>query len=270
MSRTAIAAGIRRLYHYEKFNSAYLVDVLVGQRVHCADPAALNDPWDCRPWFDDEALDNPNAVDELINWFFSFQPTSPVSEEQVRATQEEIRTNPEYRRQILDRFSKDFLKVIPDRWKLYCLTPVPDSTLMWSHYAENHTGICLEFALDNAVFGSAQEVTYLASYPKWTPHSLMTGDGPHVLLTKSDDWQYEREYRVIGLGEGIARPYKGHPLMLSGNFLGLPAGALQAVIVGCEAGYETIKALVSAVAPSLKVKRAVRARTRYRLEIVEG
>jgi hypothetical protein len=98
----------------------------------------------------------------------------------------------------------------------------------------------------------------------------MTGDGPHVLLTKSDDWQYEREYRVIGLGEGIARPYKGHPLMLSGNFLGLPAGALQAVIVGCEAGYETIKALVSAVAPSLKVKRAVRARTRYRLEIVEG
>jgi hypothetical protein len=70
MPGTARAAGIKRLYHYERFNPEYLADALTKQRVHCSDPANLNDPWDCRPWFDDDALDDPKAVDELIKWFF--------------------------------------------------------------------------------------------------------------------------------------------------------------------------------------------------------
>lgn len=28
---------------------------------------------------------------------------------------------------------------------VYCLTTVPDSILMWSHYANNHKGVCLEY-----------------------------------------------------------------------------------------------------------------------------
>jgi hypothetical protein len=150
------------------------------------------------------------------------------------------------------------------------LTPVPDSTLMWSHYAENHNGVCLEFSVDDPVFGFAQEVTYLSSYPPWAPHSLMSTEHPSVLLTKSDDWRYEREYRIIGLAEGIKRSVgPEHPLVLSGNFLRLGKGTLQAVIVGCEADYEKIKATAQAIDPSLKIKHAVRARSRYRLEIVE-
>jgi hypothetical protein len=241
-SRTERAAGIQRLYHYEPFNPAHLTDLLTNHRIHCSDPAALNDPWDCRPWFDESALDS-KAIEELIRWFFSFTPAAPVSDAQVRATQNEIRTNPEYRRGTLERFSDDFLKMIPNRWRIYCLTPVPDSTLMWSHYAENHNGVCLEFSVDDPVFGFAQEVTYLSSYPPWAPHSLMSTDQPSVLLTKSDDWRYEREYRIIGLAEGVKRSVgPEHSLVLSGNFLRLGKGALQAVIVGCEADYQKIKA----------------------------
>jgi hypothetical protein len=269
MSRTAVAAGIPRLYHYEKFKHEYLTDVLVEQRLHFSDPTTLNDPWDCRPWFDDEALEDPSSVEELIKWFFSFEPASPVTDGQIRATQHELRVNPDYRRGVLNAFSENFLNMIPGRWKLYCLTPVPDSTLMWSHYAENHRGICLEFALDNPVFGSAQEVSYRSSYPRWAPHSLMSRDEPHVLLTKSDDWQYEHEYRIIGLGEGIARPPEVEPLILKGSFLNLPKGALKAVIAGCQADYDRIVETVRCVSPDLTIKRAVRSPTKYRLQIVE-
>jgi hypothetical protein len=159
--------------------------------------------------------------------------------------------------------------MIPGRWKLYCLSPLVDSTLMWSHYGDNHKGICLEFGVDNPVFGSAQEVSYLSSYPKWAPHSLMNPAEPHVLLTKSDDWKYEHEYRVIGLGKGIARPVEAHPLVLNGNFLRLPSGALKAVVTGCEADHEEISGIVRSFAPNLKIKRAVRSATKYRLQIVE-
>jgi hypothetical protein len=269
VGRTAVAAGIKQLYHYERFNPEYLADVLVKKRVHGSDPTNLNDPWDCRPWFDDKALDNAEAVEELINWFFSFTSTSPVSAAQARATQNEIRANSEYRRQILERFSQDFLKMIPGRWRIYCLTPVPDSTLMWSHYAANHKGICLEFATETAVFGSAQEVGYLSTYPNWAPHSLMTAEDPHILLTKSDDWQYEREFRVIGLTQGVDRPFGAHPLELDGPFLKIPDGALKAVIAGCEADYDSVRKVAKEAASNIKVKRAVRAPSRYRLEIVE-
>jgi hypothetical protein len=60
--RTAWAAGLKRLYHYEKFNPNYLADVLTKQRAHCSDPANLNVPWDCMPWFDGEARDDPMSV----------------------------------------------------------------------------------------------------------------------------------------------------------------------------------------------------------------
>jgi hypothetical protein len=269
MGQTARKAGLDRLYHYQKFDPGYLKDTLINQRVHCSDPGKLNDPWDCRPWFDDEALDDPKDVDALIELFFSIVPASPISEGTVRATKNEIRTNKEYRREILKRFSTDFLTMIPGRWRLYCLTPFPDSTLMWSHYAENHKGVCLEFALDHPVFGSAQEVIYLSSYPKWAPQSLVDPAAPHVLLTKSDDWQYEHEYRIICLGDSVSRAFGPHPLLLSGTFLRLPERALQAVIAGCEADFEEIKSLVDASRPGLKVKRAARARTKYRLEIIE-
>jgi len=272
MHQTARAAGLERLYHYERFNPEYLHDTLSKRRIHCSDPANLNDPWDCRPWFDSDALDDPKLMEEFIEWMFSFTPTKPISDEEARAAQKEIRTNPRYRQGILDRWSTDFMKTIPGRWGLYCLTPVADSTLMWSHYANNHRGICLEFGLEHPLFGSALEVSYLSSYPKWSPHSLVETGAYQVLLTKSDDWRYEREFRIIGLSDGVNRRFadlEDHPLVVKDGFLNLPTGSLKAVIAGCEADYESIRAVAVAADPALKVKRAIRSPNKYRLKIVE-
>jgi len=143
---------------------------------------------------------------------------------------------------------------------------------MWSHYTNNHKGICLEFGLESQVFGSAMEVKYVSSYPKWLPHLMEESIRAQVLLTKSEDWRYEKEYRIIGLTEGLARPLgplTGHPLAVRDGFLSLPLGALKAVIAGCEADYEEIKQIVASAALDLKVKRAVRSPSKYRLEITD-
>jgi hypothetical protein len=39
-------AGISRLYRYEKFRKDWLATTLREPKVHCSDPANLNDPWD--------------------------------------------------------------------------------------------------------------------------------------------------------------------------------------------------------------------------------
>jgi len=48
--------------------------------------------------------------------------------------------------------------------RFYCLTPFADNTLMWSHYADNHRGICLEFGKDNPLIEKARPVRYCKRY----------------------------------------------------------------------------------------------------------
>ena len=46
-------------------------------------------------------------------------------------------------------------------YRVYCLSEVCNSPLMWSHYAGSHTGICLEFdALAAPFTTSATKVIY--------------------------------------------------------------------------------------------------------------
>lgn len=261
MLQNARGAGFSRLFHYETFNADFLADCLINRRVRCSDPANLNDPWDCRPWFNEQALADPKVLEEFVEWFCSFKPVAPIKEI--------IRRDADVRRSLLEKFSVDFMSAIPRRWRLYCLTPFPDSTLMWSHYADNHKGVCLEFSTDYDLFGSALEVQYLSSYPRWRPQALVGEEGANTLLTKADVWRYEREYRIVGMEPGSSDLLAGHPFELNRQFLSFPTGALQSVIVGCEAEFIRVKDVVTKSAPGLRIKRAVRSRTEYKLEVVE-
>jgi hypothetical protein len=86
-----------------------------------------------------------------------------------------------------------------------------------------------------------------------------------ILVTKSTDWTYENEFRILARdGQADEIP----PLPITNNdFLPLPPGALTAVIAGCRADVDTIKDLVKRHAPGLPVKRAVQAPDRYSLSV---
>jgi hypothetical protein len=137
---------------------------------------------------------------------------------------------------------------------------------MWSHYADNHRGICLEFGTDVRLFASALEVTYRSDYPKWAPN-LVGDSGADILLTKSDDWKYEREFRIIGLGQDVQRPFDASPLTLNGNFMHLPEGSIKSIVVGCEANLSEVEQTIKNAALGLPIKRAVRSPNKYRLVV---
>lgn len=270
MSHTAKLAGVARLYNYQKFNPDYLRDVLVNRRVHCSDPANLNDPWDCKPWFREDSLDDPATLEEFVRFVCSLQPQGKsMSQKEILEARTQLEQNPQLRREILEDTARKSFASIPRRWRIYCLTPQPDSILMWSHYAENHRGISLEFSAANQMFGSAEEVRYESSYPRWTPQACLT-EGARVLLTKSDAWRYEQEFRIIAFGEEVDESLKEHPLAVKDGFLKFPPKALNAVIVGCNADYETIKSLVESTAPDVRVKRAIRSPAGYQIHISDG
>lgn len=83
---------------------------------------------------------------------------------------------------------------------------------MWTHYAADHAGYCLEFEAtdDTPVFGTAQRVAYADAYPAIDFYGTAS-DAKFELafLTKYYDWAYEKEWRIVVPG-GASR-HLGYP-----------------------------------------------------------
>ena len=140
---------------------------------------------------------------------------------------------------------------------------------MWAHYANKHHGVCLEFDAKAEKVWRARKVVYkdkftIANADMMADHNALLEAS---LLTKSKEWSYEEEYRLL------ARDGKLDPtfsLATEGNFLRLPAGAIsKAVIAGSRANADEVRDIVKRVDPSLAVKRAVPRPHEYHLDIVQ-
>jgi hypothetical protein len=258
--RIASEVGHARLYHYEKFRREWLTTTLRDQKIYVTDPAELNDPWDLKPTYDPACLQKPEDVEEFIVWLRSVANPRPDPLTEARF-ENRVRVDSAFREKFVEGFSSHNYSMFGRR-RIYCLTPNPCSSLMWSHYGEGHRGICLEFQLDNPVFKGAWEVSYAEGYPKWAPHKALDY-AMDMILTKSDEWAYEKEFRIIA-----SNTYPdGHPLKLDGDFLKLPPGALTGVIVGCLGDYAEVAKLANEYAPGLPVKRIIQIPYHYRLGI---
>jgi len=258
----AFQAGLAKLYHYQPFNPEHIADLLKRNRIHCSTPGKLNDPWDCQPWYDSDSLKDPTVRDQYIDWLNEMHDGFPTSER--RKALEAFLKDPEN----LAKSTEDLARKVQEetaRRRIYCLTPHPDSILMWSHYSNNHSGVCLEFQTANRLFSGAMKVSYLSHYPKLLPHEMGTSQAIQVLLTKSEVWAYEEEFRLVGIPQ--APP--GAPMLLDSDWINLPRGSLTAVILGCQADEGRIKRFFKGHAPQLPLKKAVRARNQYRLTITE-
>lgn len=96
-------------------------------------------------------------------------------------------------------------------WRVGCLTESPCNRLMWSHYADNHRGLCIEYdfsAFDPFTAGvTFSPVIYSQKRPQVSEKLLINVDSDHLdrqdyrfltstLFTKDSVWQYESEWRI--------------------------------------------------------------------------
>lgn len=117
------------------------------------------------------------------------------------------------------------IKKLSDLAFMTCLTETNDNTLMWSHYADNHAGICVEYDLKllqedslgickhlfPVIYGNTRMVnrdiqTLIESHCalKKAIDEGYVYDGDEMLddilpmfLTKGNAWDYEQEWRII-------------------------------------------------------------------------
>lgn len=95
--------------------------------------------------------------------------------------------------------------------RVCCFSLRRDSMLLWAHYAANHSGLCLEYeiaddvyrhqflpinySMDLPVLPTVQR--YAVGHPAAGCLSINIDQNRVFFLTKSGDWSYEEERRVI-------------------------------------------------------------------------
>jgi len=162
-------------------------------------PLDFNDPYDCAI---DAQLDQLSEQDAILVRD-SFLADAAMNELQKAAVNE--LTIDQLKQQIadgaqkaIDTAKKNFL----DTKGVTCFSEANENLLMWSHYGDKYRGFCLEFRTEFEPFNKLKKVEYVAEMPTLSTRDigLNVEHGMAIeklFCTKSTDWSYEMEWRVI-------------------------------------------------------------------------
>jgi hypothetical protein len=113
----------------------------------------------------------------------------------------------------LDQFAREAqerscLRLEREYW-VFSLAGNRTHAMLWSHYAEGHSGPCLHFHADEtSVFGVAQQVRYEDERPFLEiplPSEEEVAD--RSLLWKQKFWVYEEEFRLVRYPGNVYEPF---------------------------------------------------------------
>jgi Protein of unknown function (DUF2971) len=271
-TKTAAEQQVRSLYHYQAFDDpTRLAQILTTGSIYCSNPKAFNDPWDCRPYFSKMRLDDPVEYRRAVQWFVRVgRKHYPLLPETEHARREQILLVDRARLEwMINQMTASMEQAAFSQYRVYCLSTHAAAPLMWSHYAASHRGLCLEFSVRNVIFCGALPVEYLDNYPELDLSNDDEDASLKTLLTKSSDWCYENEFRLIVAAPGYASP---GVLPTNDNFLTLPPGALRSVIMGClmpEKDREIVGSLARNASRAVGLSEAHRVPNHYALDIRE-
>lgn len=148
----------------------------------------------------------------------------------------------------IDKFNGNMVKMQKAFRNFYgvaCFSARNDILPMWSHYAGRGMGFCLAFAareISGACFlerDEVERVEYISKIPvaesmkEWKAQGRLS----KLLLYKSKEWKYEREWRIVRTGPG-KKEYDGE--------------LLKAVYFGTKATKGTVKAVRAIVKDEYK------------------
>lgn len=124
-----------------------------------------------------------------------------------------------------------------------CFSEVNDSQLMWAHYAGSYTGFCIEYDFGQSYDISFQRGIGKVEYTNERPTQEQFDDfGTYkskVLLTKSECWAYEKEWRSIKVIEYSLWKNEIYPIIGVKNYI-------TAIYLGCNMPEDIQKEIVEA------------------------
>ena len=197
----------RSLYKYRSLigdGREHARRMIVGGEIYLATSQELNDPFDCSPACRTAA----NSSEQLEYMRALAAKMKPQASRKERlAIVSTMKSN--VSRRGMNYFLSQSVRNTLSEAGIFSLSAKPDHPLMWSHYADCHRGICIEFNWEALRLCRLTPVNI--EYSKARPVVDPILDSPGLtlrdsLLTKADVWQYEAEWRSVGQGrKGVLR-----------------------------------------------------------------
>ncbi len=191
------------LYKYRDFNNEFHKRLLFNQELFFSSANQFNDPFDASlPFkYDEKELTEENIFKKYYSVLRKKHPDWTEEQVHTLAYEEQRKGTIKDDRQ-QERFDENVIKQIHETLGIVSLSSIPENILMWSHYANCHTGFCIgldpKYIFKN--FGphlSLQQMIYQADIPKIGLFDEPITYYTKILCTKSILWEYEKEFRFI-------------------------------------------------------------------------
>lgn len=233
-----------KVYKYLNLSRAsFLKDGLI----RFSQPGALNDPYECLPAYPDELLQlGTNLLREsIVAQLDDVKEDDPDARKLKKARahlivqmlDEEVRKNPSYLR---DEYVKLVTLKMNAGFGIFSLSRRWNSALMWSHYTKAYTGFCVGFDRDHKFFDgfpdakgerfSLRSVRYSEVRTLVKDGITDEGDVLDAVLTKSLDWSYEEEERLVAFLHSAHKVEERSPYNV--HLYSVPFDAFSELIVG--------------------------------------
>ena len=211
------------------------IESLFSDKVHFSDPLTFNDPFDSTIYIEpDVSLDELEQI--YLKFLAQFIYLKSIPEFNIphvlaspdlisksimdKAEKENNKIKSEFTKnnrgtsnrkylennQLIEKYCAEieyYIKFVLNRGIL-CLTVKEDNSLMWSHYGDQHKGICIGYSHSGTSIKSVNycsERTIRASLIKEFVdgnNNLLDTIIDAIFFRKSIDWQYEQECRTYG------------------------------------------------------------------------
>lgn len=179
------------LYKYVSLKDAKLI--LGDQTIFMQTAENFNDPFELHLGFI-----GASGLDDFLEFLKKRDLHKPELENELRMIGEET----------FKKSTNETLLSCRSTYGIFCTSKINDSTLMWSHYADKHTGVCIGFKVPTM---SGPTITVEVKYEdeiKPMEHSFETsGTSVRWMCCKSKVWAYEEEVRMIDISYNGIFPF---------------------------------------------------------------
>lgn len=190
-------------------------EILLDNKIYLSSPEEFNDPFEVRPQIN---LDSSEKDREKIVSYYRGEVRKSYGFDLDAAYVSEKIFDSSVQYECWDNVRSEVL--------IYCLSACNDGILMYSYYADSHSGICLEFDKSEEFFQSIS-VNYETEFPRV---DILHGKRNYRelaekgVLTKAECWSHEEEYRIVKSGSS-SRYLEFNPVCLTGIIFGCRASS---------------------------------------------
>jgi hypothetical protein len=235
-------ADPKYLYKFRSFRDNNHKGILTDNELFFPSPDKFNDPFDC---YVSMRYDDFTKNEFIRYWTSRFMEDFPDARhndirKKVKDFYNKVRS-PNGRKVMAETQEKTIRIMRSKDIGVFSLTANLKSILSWSHYADSHRGFCVGFLTRNlkaflekcGPLLDLRLVDYTKEYPFINVYRTSDEEKMNrIVFTKSKDWEYEDEYRVIW--------FTG-----ANKSLRIPNGVIRRVVLGCQVNSTDINEMVS-------------------------